>query len=59
MKEFDNVLITQKTDEEKQEIEDDLIKLVEIYYKSNDEALIKKKEFIIESIKELCKNLFN
>jgi len=59
LKEFDNVLITQKTDEEKQEIEDDLIKLVEIYYKSNDEALIKKKEFIIESIKELCKNLFN
>ncbi|ORX87973.1 hypothetical protein BCR32DRAFT_288912 [Anaeromyces robustus] len=55
--EFDNVLITQKTEAEKKAFEDELIKLVEIYYKSNDELLIKKQEFIIENIKELCKKL--
>ncbi|KAL6595251.1 hypothetical protein LY90DRAFT_93534 [Neocallimastix californiae] len=57
--EFDDILITQKTNEEKKKIEDDLIKFVEIYYKSNDEELIKKEEFIIESIKKLCKSLLN
>jgi len=54
---FDSVLVTQKTDEEKKEIEDELIKLVEIYYKSSDESLTNKQQFIIKRIKLLCNDL--
>jgi len=57
--EFDTVLITQKSEEEKKKFEDDLIKLVEIYYKSSDEALTAKQQFIIERTKELCQSLLN
>jgi len=57
--EFDCMLVTEKTDAEKKKFEDELIKLVEIYYKSNDEELKKKQEFIIENIKKLCNNLLN
>jgi len=57
--EFDKILITYKSDSEKKELEDELIKLVELYYKSSDDALIAKQKYIVERIQNLCQNLLN